>query len=296
MTHKHTHETPKTFSGLMIAIGINIVITVFEIILGIMANSLALISDAAHNLTDIGSMVLGYVTEKMVARPANDKKTYGYKKMEFVTAFVNGLILLLVTGYILYEGITRLFMAPEVISGTMFYVGLIALLGNTIATWILTKSSKNNTNMQAVWLHSLQDALSSLGVVVGAVIIKFTGWNIVDPVISILIAVFLIKSIYHLIKRTVDALLDSVPEGIDYEEVKRDLLQIKGVVKLNDLHIWLESSRLAMLSVHLQIEDVNDLEQVFQEAKNLLFDKYHIEHTTVQVIPVDIRTKCKHCN
>ncbi len=296
MTHKHIHETPKTFSGLIIAIGINIVITVFEIILGIMANSLALISDAAHNLTDIGSMVLGYVTEKMVACPANDKKTYGYKKMEFVTAFVNGLILLLVTSYILYEGITRLFTAPEVMSGTMFYVGLIALLGNTVATWILTKSSKNNTNMQAVWLHSLQDALSSLGVVMGAVIIKFTGWNIVDPIISILIAVFLIKSIYHLIKRTVDALLDSVPEGIDYEEVKRDLLQIKGVVKLNDLHIWLESSRLPMLSVHLQVKQLGDLERVFQEAKNLLFDKYHIEHTTVQVIPVDIRTKCKHCN
>ncbi len=296
MSHNHKHETPKTIPGLIIAIGINIVITVFEIILGIMANSLALISDAAHNLTDIGSMVLGYVTEKMVARPANDKKTYGYKKMEFVTAFVNGLILLLVTGYILYEGVIRLFTVPEVVDGTMFYVGLIALLGNAVATWILTKSSKNNTNMQAVWLHSLQDALSSLGVVMGAVIIKFTGWNIIDPIISILIAVFLIKSIYHLIKRTVDALLDSVPEGIDYEEVKRDLLQIKGVVKLNDLHIWLESSRLPMLSVHLQIGDVNDLEQVFQEAKNLLFDKYHIEHTTVQVIPVDIRTKCKHCN
>jgi len=295
MSHDHQHQ-PKTLTGLVVAIIINIGITIFEVIFGVLSNSLALISDAAHNLTDIGSMILGYVSEKMLAKPANDKKTYGYKKMEFVTAFVNGLILLLVTGYVLYEGIFRLFKTPEVVSGQMFYVGLIALAGNTIATWILTRSAKENTNMQAVWLHSLQDALASLGVVLGAVIIHYTGWKIVDPIISILIALFLVKSIYHLIKRTLDALLDSVPDNINYEEVRKDLLNIEGVEKLSDLHIWLESSHLPMLSVHLEIKDKQDFSKILKDTKNLLFQKYKLEHTTIQIAPQNIKIQCKHCN
>jgi len=298
MSHSHTHETPKTLSRLILAIVINVGIVIFEIILGILSNSLALISDAFHNITDISSMVLGYISEKTAVKPANNTKTYGYKKIEFVTAFVNGLILMLATIYIFYEGILRLFNPTEVVSSQMFYVGIVAVIGNGLATWILSRDSQNNTNMKAVWLHSLQDALLSLGVIVGAVIIHFTGWNIIDPIISIFISLFLAKSIYYLIKETVNALIDSVPENIDYEKVRKDLENIKGVEKVSDLHIWLESSHLPMLSVHLQIKNLGDLEEILAKAQNLLHKNHEIEHTTIQIVPQNPAkfSNCHHCN
>ena len=300
MTHEHTQETPKTLSSLIIAIAINIGIVVFEITLGFFSNSLALISDAFHNLTDIFSMILGYITEKISNIPANSDKTYGYKKAEFITAFINSLILLVATGYIFYEGISRLFKPTEVSSVQMFYVGIIAVIGNGFATWILSKSSKENTNMKAVWLHSLQDALLSFGVIVGAVIIYFTGWNIIDPLISIFIAAFLAKSIYALIKETLSALLDSVPADVKYEEVKKDLLNINKIDRVEDLHIWLASSKLPMLSVHIQIDNEKDLKTVFIEAKKILRNKYGIEHTALQIMPKTIidcmKLDCNHCN
>ncbi len=296
--HNHNHATPKTFSNLIIAIIINVGIVVFEIILGIISGSLALISDAFHNITDISSMILGYISEKISLKPSDNKKTYGYKKMEFITAFVNSLILLLAVAYILYESILRLFKPVEILSAQMFYVGLIAVIGNGIATWILSKDSKQNTNLKAVWLHSLQDALLSVGVIIGAGIIYFTGWTIVDPLISIFISIFLIKSIYTLIKETLNALLDSVPKNINYENVKKDILAVKGVKNVNDLHIWSANSHLTMLSVHIQIDDINNLATIFTNIKTTLHDKYDIEHSTIQILPenMDINFECNHCN
>lgn len=300
MTHKHSQKTPKTLSGLIMAIVINIGIVVFEIILGIFSNSLALISDAFHNLTDIFSMILGYIAEKISVISANSNKTYGYKKAEFITAFINSLILLVATGYIFYEGIFRLFKPTKVLSIQMFYVGIIAVIGNGFATWILLRNSKKNTNMKAVWLHSLQDTLLSFGVIIGAVIIYFTGWNIVDPLISVFIAIFLIRSAYALVKETLNALLDSVPANISYDEVKKDLLNINKIDGVKDLHIWLASSKSTMLSAHIQIANEKDLKTVFIEVKKMLLDKYGIRHTTLQIMPkaiIDcIKLDCDHCN
>lgn len=296
--HNYKHEAPKTLSHLIISIVINIGIVIFEIILGILSNSLALISDAFHNITDIFSMILGYVSEKLMSKGVDDKKTYGYKKIEFIAAFVNSLILLVATVYIFYEGVMRLFHPVEVVSLQMFYVGIVAVFGNGIATWILSKSSKENTNMKAVWLHSLQDTVLSLGVIFGAVIIYFTGFNIVDPIISIFISIFLLRSIYFLLKETFAALIDSVPENIEFEEIRNDLIGIEGVGKVSDLHIWLANSHTPMLSVHLQIDSKDILEDVFTEAKKILSETYKIEHCTIQIIPksMNANLKCVHCN
>ena len=300
MTHEHSQKPPKTLSGLIIAIVINIGIVIFEIILGILSNSLALVSDAFHNLTDIFSMILGYIAEKISTIPANSDKTYGYKKAEFVTAFINSLVLLIATGYIFYEGISRLLKPTEVLSVQMFYVGIIAAIGNGFATWILLKNSTENTNMKAVWLHSLQDTLLSFSVIIGAVIIYFTNWNIVDPLISIFIAIFLIRSVYALIKETLSALLDSVPANVSYDEIKKDLLNINEIDEVKDLHIWLANSKSPILSVHIQITDEKKLKTVFIKVKKMLLDKYGIQHTTLQIMPktiIDcIKLDCDHCN
>ncbi len=300
MSHQHKHATPKTLSNLIFAIIINVGIVIFEITLGIISGSLALISEAFHNITDISSMILGYISEKISLKPGNSQKTYGYKKIEFITAFVNSLILLLATIYIFYEATIRLFEPIKVLSLPMFYAGIVAVIGNGIATWILAKDSKQNTNMKAVWLHSLQDALLSVGVIFGAIIIYFTGWNIVDPLISILISFFLIKSIYSLIKETLNALLDSVPQSMNYEAIKKDLLNINEIKDVKDLHIWLANSHTPILSVHIQIESSSQLENTFIKAKNILHDKYNIEHATLQIIPQKIlenkELHCEHCN
>ncbi|VAW31860.1 Cobalt-zinc-cadmium resistance protein CzcD [hydrothermal vent metagenome] len=297
MSNKHI---PKNLSNLIIAIIINIGITIFEFTLGILSNSLALISDAFHNATDISSIILGYISERVSTFPTNSEKTYGYKKIEFVTAFVNSLILLIATIYIFYEGISRLFTPTAVSSIQMFYVGIFAVIGNGFATWILSKNSDRNINIKAVWLHSLQDTLVSFGVVIGAAIIYFTGWNIVDPVISILIALFLTKSIFYLLKETLNALLDSVPSNIKYEEVRASLNAINGVVNINDLHIWSASSNTPILSAHIKIEDITKLNDVFIKSRNVLLNKYGIVHTTLQIIPTGTEDNkdpnFKYCN
>ncbi len=298
MSHNHTHKAPKTLFALIIAIIINLGIVVFEIVFGILSHSLSLISDAVHNLTDISSMVLGYFAEKISMRPADSKRTYGYKKVEFIAAFTNTLILLVATMYILYEGVIRLSNPEHVLSWQMLVVGSVAFFGNTVATWILAKGSKENTNMKAVWLHSLQDALLSLGVIFGAVVIYFTQWDIVDPILSIVISIVLLKSIYSLLQETFNALVDSVPKNINFEEIRQSLSKIDGVKDIGDLHIWLAASRMPILSVHLQIKNKDDLETIFDEVKRLLRDKYDIEHTTIQIIPQTLKTKneCLYCN
>ena len=244
-------------------------------------------------------MVLGYFAEKVSTRPTNINKTYGYKKVEFIAAFTNTLILLVATVYILYEGVTRMLNPEQVLSWQMLLAGIVALVGNGLATWILSKSSQENTNMKAVWLHSLQDSLLSLGVILGAVIIYFTQWNIVDPILSIVISIVLLRSIYSLLLETFDALVDAVPKDIDFEKIKQSLSEIGGVKNVSDLHIWLASSHMPILSVHLQIKDKGKLERVFNESKKLLHDTYDIEHTTIQITPVDLKMEtycCEHCN
>ncbi len=296
MSHNHNHPPVNSLLRLFFAIVINSTIVVFEIILGVITGSMALISDAVHNVSDISAMILGFWSEKIAKRPANHKKTYGYKKIEFVTAFANSILLSVAIIYVFYEAVMRFFNPVEVQSQTMFYVALIALSGNTIATLILQKTADQNFNLKAVWLHSLQDALLSLGVVIASAIIYFTGWNFIDPALSIIICLFIAREIYKIITKTINALLDSVPENIDFENVKKDLLKIKEIKIVNDLHIWQTGSHNRMLSAHLQSEK-SDTVNIIKRAQKMLNDKYKIQHSTLQILPLDSDlTNCNHCN
>ena len=178
--------------NLTISIFLNIGIVIFEIIFGLLSRSMALISDALHNITDIGSMVLSWWGEKMSSWPNNDRKTYGYKRAEVIIAFTNGGILLAVTIFIVIEAVKRLFHPTEVAGVQMMVVAGVALIGNGIATYLLEKDAHNNLNLKSAWLHSLQDAIFSLAVIIGAVAIYFTGWNWIDPALSILMYGFVV--------------------------------------------------------------------------------------------------------
>ena len=295
-THKHSHVN--SLSHLLWAIGINTIMVLFEITLGVLTGSLALISDAIHNFSDISAMILGYWSEKVSQKPATTSKTYGYKKIEFITAFANSIILSITLLFVFYESVLRLIHPVPVESFIMFFVALIALIGNSIAAFILAKSSQENFNMKAVWLHSLQDALLSLGVVVGAIIIYFTEWNIVDPLLSIIIVFFIVREIYKIITKTINVLLDSVPDNIAFEEVKTTLTKIKGVKSVSDLHIWQEDSHHIILSAHLLLASKNNPYVIIKTAQNILNKKYNITHTTLQMLDKKEKESlnCLHCN
>jgi len=287
---------------LLAAIAINSLVVIFEIIFGLLIGSLALISDATHNIADIGSLSLSLFGEKISKRPADMKKTYGYKKTEAIVAFVNSSVLIAVVIFILFESTKRIFMPAEINGLNMLAVALVAFVGNGIATFVLHKSSEENLNIKSAWLHSFQDALFSLGVIVAAIIIHYLGWTIVDPLISIVIALFLIREAYKIIRQAIDLLLDSVPSGIDFQKVKKNLLGIKDVLEIHDLHIWQLSTNTIALSAHLVIGNVDNDRRIalLCSAKETLAEKFGIRHSTLQISTENenkrIGTFCTHCN
>jgi len=297
---EHNHSI--TSKNLIWSIGINVIIVIAEVVFGIIARSMALISEALHNFTDIGSMGLSLWGENVSKRPNTSQKTFGYKRAEVIIAFVNGGVLLGVSGWVLIESVIRIFH-PEPVGGiTMLIVAIISLLGNGLATYILEKDSKENLNLKSAWLHAMQDALFSLGVVVAAIIIYYTGWNWVDPVVSITVSLFLLKEVYEILAESVNMLLDSVPEDLDFEEIKNTLMGFDGVKNVSDLHIWQTGSHDRFLSAHLVINEMDGRERVAILAKirEIIETKYTIHHQTLQMVSEQeikaIGLECEHCN
>jgi cobalt-zinc-cadmium efflux system protein len=299
MEHNHHHDQPASLKNLIFAIVINGGIVIFEMIFGLLIQSMALISDAIHNLSDIAAMGFSYWAEKVSRRPANELRTYGYRKIEFIAAFVNSLVLSVVIAFVFWESIQRLFAPADVSGRTMLWVAVIALVGNGAATLLLQKISTRNFNMKSVWLHSLQDALFSLGIIIGALLITFISWRFVDPLISMVICIFITREIYKIIRHTVNSLMDAVPEDIDFVQVKNDLLAIPTVAEISDLHIWQTGANQKLLSAHLKSGEASpDHEAIIRAVQEMLAHKYGINHTTLQILPSSAgeMEHCNHCN
>ena len=300
MSHNHHHnDQPPSLANLILAILINGGIVVFEMIFGLLISSMALISDADHYLSDIAAMSFTCWAEKMSRRPATEHKTYGWRKMEFIAAFVNSIVLSVVIAFVFWESVQRLF-SPAQVSGTMMlWVAVVAFVGNSAATLLLQKISARNFNIKSAWLHSLQDALFSLGVMVGALLMMHFDLYFIDPLISMVICIFIAREIYKIIRHTVNALLDSVPADVDFNAVKRDLLSVSGVAEVNDLHIWQTGTGQKLLSAHLVSDDeAPDHEQIIRAVQKILHEDHGIDHTTIQLLPSSAREMehCSHCN
>jgi cobalt-zinc-cadmium efflux system protein len=244
-------------------------------------------------------MLFSYWAEKVARRPANERKTYGYRKIEFIAAFVNSIGLSVVIAFVFWETLKR-FTAPAEVSGqVMLWVAVVAFVGNGAATLLLQKISARNINMKSAWLHSLQDSLFSLGVIVGALLIMFFGWRFVDPILSLVICLVIAREIYKIVRQAVNSLLDAVPPGIDFLQVKNDLLAIPAVAEVNDLHIWETGSEQKLLSAHLKSgEESPDHETIIRSVQQMLLHKYGINHTTLQILPLSAgeMENCNHCN
>ena len=301
MEHNHVQDKtqPASLKNLFFAIVINGGIVAFEMVFGLLIQSMALISDAVHNLSDIAAMGFSYWAEKVSGRPANERKTYGYHKIEFIAAFVNSLVLSVAIAFILWEALGRLAAPPAIPGREMLWVAVIAFAGNGAATLLLQKISSRNLNMRSAWLHSFQDALFSLGVIVGAALIMLFGWNVIDPLLSIAISLFILREIYRIVRQAVDSLLDAVPPDLDFSQVRIDLLSIPGVAEVNDLHVWRTGTNRKLLSAHLRMmEGSSDSETIIRQAQEMLLRKYEINHTTLQILPFSAgdMEHCNHCN
>ena len=235
----------------------------------------------------------------MSRRPATEHKAYGWRKIEFIAAFVNSTVLSVVIAFVFWESVQRLFSPAQVSGTTMLWVAVVAFVGNSAAALLLHKISDRNFNIKSAWLHSLQDALFSLGVIVGALLITYFDLYFIDPLISIVICIFIAREIYKIIRHTVNALLDSVPADVDFNAVKKDLLSVSGVAEVNDLHIWQTGTGQKLLSAHLVSDDEPpDHEQIIRAVQKILHEDHGIDHTTIQLLPSSAREMehCNHCN
>ena len=277
MSYSHKHH---------LSIFLNVGIVVFEVFFGLLSQSMALISDALHNITDIGSMVLSWWGQKVSLWPNNDRKTYGYKKVEVIIAFINGSILLAVTLFIVFEAIQRFFQPAPIAGIPVMIIAGVALVGNGIAAYLLKKGAHKNLNLKSAWLHSLQDAIFSLAVIVGGGLIYVTGWDWIDPALSVLISMFLIKEIYKIVMESLNMMLDSVPSDIDLVWVQKALSQTPGVMCVRDLHIWQTGTDNRYLSAHLDIFELDAKERglLLSVLQKILRDKFLINHATVQMV------------
>lgn len=274
-----------TRKRLLIAIGLNGFIFIVELIGGLLINSLALISDAMHNLSDFLALILSYVATHIFIWKSNSKKSYGYVRIEIFIAFINSLILVLIGSYIIYEAINRLHNPKEVPGLWMILIASSAFVINTISTLLLRKDAHHDLNVKSAYLHLLTDALESLAVVITGVLIYLKEWYLLDPIISIAIGVFVIKSAWSILTETVHILTEGTPKGINLEEVADFIRSIPEVKNVHHLHIWSLSSQFRALSAHIVVEDqyISQGCKIIKHIENELHNKFNINHPTLQL-------------
>jgi len=255
-----------------------------EVFAGIQAHSLALISDAGHNFTDALALLLAWFGYYLEAKPADDIKTYGYQRAGVLSAFVNALTLLALSGWIFYEGALRLRQPRAVHEGVMMAVAALGLVVNGGIMWALRSASHHNLNVRSAFVHMLGDALGSLGIVAGAIVIHYTGWEQVDPALSILIGMLIVWTAWDIIREALNILLEGLPRGIHLQDATSAMRAIEGVLDVHDLHIWSLGSSTHALSCHVLIADVppSASEAILQRLNTMLAERFHISHTTVQ--------------
>lgn len=262
----------------------NVVITVAEFIGGFVSGSLALISDAVHNLSDVGSIVLAFVANLIARRQKNNHKTFGYKRAEIIAAFINGVILIAISLYLFVEAIQR-FSNPQPIQGkVMFIVSLIGLMSNVISMLAILGNAKNNLNAKAMFLNMASDTLSSIAVVVGSIVISIWNITIIDPILTMLASVLLFGEAIKVTKKATDILMEGNSD-VDLAEVKKVVLSFPEVKSIHHVHIWQYSDDMVMLDAHINVSkdvQIEDLENLYDEIDQKLNQELGISHVTLQ--------------
>jgi cobalt-zinc-cadmium efflux system protein len=282
MSHASTNSNMRRVTIALVLTGTFMIV---EVIGGILSGSLALLADAGHMLTDTMALALAAVAFQVSKRPADARLTYGYQRFQILAAFVNGLSLLFIVGWILYEAFSRFVSPQEVLGKTMLVVAVAGLVVNIIAFIVLHGGDKENLNIRGAALHVAGDLLGSVAAIVAAVVIIYTGWMAIDPILSVAVAILILKSAWVLVKRSAHVLLEGAPEWMNVDEMQEGLVeQIPEVVSIHHVHVWGMTPQDLMLTMHVRVENhTANPTDIIRRVKALLRHDYGIGHSTVEI-------------
>lgn len=284
--------TAKNRRSLWVVFGLTFTYFLVEVVGGLLTNSLALLADAAHMLTDVGGLGLALFAAWMSAKPATPQRTYGYYRVEILAALANAVVLFLMSFFILFEAYRRFREPPEVASLPMMAVAAVGLVVNLIGIRLLHRSSGESLNVKGAYLEVVSDLLGSVGVIVAAGVMWATGWYYADPIFSVVIGLFILPRTWGLMRQAVNVLLEATPAHINLAEVEKALLGVEGVASVHDLHVWTITSGVDALSVHVVLTANVALpvaDAIIERAAAVLEETFGIGHTTIQVEKTDRR-------
>lgn len=285
-SHDHSHGSDTTTTRLVLAIVFNALITAAEFVAGLLAGSLALMADAAHNLSDTASMGTSLIARKVAARDADARRTFGYERAELIGAFINLLTLILIALYLIVEAVQR-YLDPRTIDGElMIWVGAATLVGNVATAFVLYKPSQGSLNIKSAFVHIVADALGSVAVIVGGLLILRYDWTVVDPLLTAGIAAYILIHSSGMLRETIAILMESAPPGFDLDAMVRRIAAFKTVADVHHVHVWrLDESRVAM-EAHIEVQDIStlrELDRLKRSAKQVLADEFDVDHATLEL-------------
>jgi cobalt-zinc-cadmium efflux system protein len=284
--HSHTVDRGRSGKGhvrqLRIALSITLLVLVAEVVGGILSNSLALLADAGHMLTDVAALALSLFVSWFCTRPETPRRTYGYVRLEILAAFLNGAALLAICGFIVWEALARFRDPQPVGGGLMLAVALVGLLANVISAFTLHGASDASLNVRGAYLHVISDLLGSIGTVAAALIIRFTGWLPADPIVSILVTLLIVRGAWQLVRESVDVMLESTPAHISLGGVRAQLEAIPGVESVHDLHVWTVTSGVIAMSAHAIVREPERQQHVLEHVHDVM-RLFGIQHVTIQL-------------
>lgn len=287
--HSHVPAQIRHERPLWIAFGLTLLFLVVEVVGGLLSNSLALLSDAAHMMTDVLALGISLFAVRMSRRPPDAKRTYGYARMEAIGALVNGGLLFVVAGFILWEALGRFREPQAVASNAMLVVAVFGLLVNLASMRLLAAGAGESLNVRGAYMEVWSDMLGSLGVIAGALLIRFTGWTLVDPVIAVLIGLWVLPRTWLLLRAAAQVLMQGVPAGLDIDEVRDAMQALPGVATVHDLHVWALGSREPILTAHVLLaDDAADADALRAALAAMLRERFDIDHVTLQL-------EARHC-
>ena len=281
--HGHAHGGGDDARRLGLALALIVAFMVGEVVAGILADSLALLSDAAHMLTDAGALAMSLIVLRLAARPAIGNRTFGLRRSEILSAQANGAALLVLAGLIVYGAVRRLVSPPDAHGGVMVVVALAGIAVNLLATWQLSGANRRSLNIEGSFQHLLTDLFAFIATAIAGAVILATGWVRADPLAALLVAALMLRAAWGLLRDSGRVLLDIAPAGLPVEEIGTAMASHPGVVQVHDLHVWEVTTEFPTLSAHVLVEPGADCHGIRRELEALLRDQFGLEHTTLQV-------------
>jgi cobalt-zinc-cadmium efflux system protein len=281
--HGHAIDADADRGRLAAVLALILAFMAAEVTVGVLAHSLALLADAGHMLTDAGGIGFSLVALRLAARPAAGAMTFGFRRVEILSAQANGVTLLILAAFIAYEAVRRLFDPPHVRAGLILAVALAGVAVNLLAVWMLSRANRRSLNVEGSFQHILTDLYGFIGTALAAGVILVSGFQRADPLVSLLVAALMVRAGVSLVKASARVFLEAAPEGLDPQEIGAALVAQRGVVEVHDLHVWEVSSGFPALSAHVLVDAESDCHMVRREMQSMLRTRFALDHTTLQV-------------